>query len=140
MKPLSIPTLSLNLTPAGSQSRIGHPLLQFLALVILIASVATHFYALGARSEADSLAYDESSSWTTITQSGLVANADSATDVLFSLQNNGLTAAVDAAGLDTIQSITSSMETASNPVPSTLPVRSGPDHLGATLIALNYGY
>lgn len=136
MKTLSIPSLPLSINRDGVQSRISHPIVQCLGMILLAASVFAHFYALGARSEADRVAYDESATWMNL-GNGMLADA-TATEVLFSRASKDF-AATAAPASGTIQMVTSSLEMAANPV-RTLPMLAGADNLEATLVALNYGY
>jgi hypothetical protein len=136
MKTLSIRSLPLTLNPAGIQSRITHPLVQVFGLLVLASCVATHFYALGARSEADGIAYNESATWKNLGK-GMLADA-SATEVLFSRASRHFAAAsLPASG--TIQNLPSSLQQAASPNRN-LPRLASPDDLEATLLALNYGY
>lgn len=137
MKSLSVRTLPLSINRDAIQSRISHPLVQGVGLLLLAASVFTHFYALGAKSEADRIVYDESATWIHLGK-GLLADA-TATEVLFSRASRGFAKSVPTQGTGTILSVTSSLEMAANPV-RTLPMLAGADNLEATLLALNYGY
>jgi len=135
MKTLSIRSIALSLSPAGSQSRITHPLVQILGVLVLATSVATHFYALGARSEADGIVYDESATWI---GKGMLADA-TATEVLFSRASRNFATTTSAPTSGTIQMVTSSLELAASPTRNS-PMLTGAGDLEATLLALNYGY
>jgi hypothetical protein len=114
-------------------SNLDHPLAVVLGWLILFTSVGIHFYALGAKSDPNLLAYDESATWRSVD-----LPAATASEVLFARQD--FTSMQPLGAVGTIHKLSPALRTQATLSLVNAASLTSTTSMEATLVALNFGY